>query len=281
MVRRIFLLMLACLPLVGEVNAGVIERILYPKQKPADPKTIKVLVAKDKQGVLLEVKGKYQLFDPNKNEYLSTRFIGKRKYMQATREGLRWGEQFPDLYQIQIVPEKHATTTMIDGIEYRGTIYVYSVEGMISVVNEVDIEDYVSSVLANQIDEQLPGEALAALAIAGRTLALYQAENPQSQFWAVEAGAEGYQGAAVIHPASPVESAINRTFHMVMSQANDNNVIAPVPSVWSTAGAKAQVNGMSSRITLNDAVELAKKGAHAADILMKAYPGVIIQLTHN
>ena len=230
----------------------------------------------DQPGIVLEVKGKYQLFDPNTNSYLSTRFIGKRKFAQAAHDGIKWGEEFPGLHQMKIVPEEERATVSVDGVEYPGDVYVYDIGGTVSVVNEVPIEDYLKSVLNAQFENDgLPKEAIAAIAIAARTNAAYQAQNPKNTYWSVEASKVGYEGKEVAERSNAINQAIDETRGMVMKNGG-----SLFPAEWgSTTGGKPhREKAVFSHITLFDVEEMAKKGDKADKILSKAFPNSVIQI---
>lgn len=280
MIARIFMILLAVAAFANPVEAGLWDRVtaLFSKPVPAQPPSIKLLIVQDEHGVVLEVKGKYQIFDPNTNEHISTRFIGKRKFIQATSDGLKWGEEFPGVYQLLIVPDDKNVTTIVDGIEYRGLIYIYDVQGAISVVNAVDIEDYLMSTLGLQYKESLPEEEMAAIAIAARTYAYWLAQNPKTDFWTVKAQAVDYQGHAVTNLTGGIEKAIQATRYMVMSQnGTPVGTAAPFPAVWNDKDNKEAV---IAKISLGDAEVMANTGNHAAQILEKAFPGNSIILMH-
>lgn len=252
------------LSLVTNCEAGMIEHwsaSMWKSEKPQPPQ-IKVLIAKNKPGVVLEVKGKYKMYDPNTMEHLSTRFIGKRKYIQSLANGLKWGEEFPGIYQLMIVPDEGKTTTLVDGIEYAGTLYIYDVAGRISVVNEVQIEDYLDSVMTAQLLKSMPEETLGALAIANRTQAYYLAQNPKTDFWTVEAGKVGYEGYAVTERNNAVDKALATTKYMVLTE-NDK----PFNADWT-----------SSKLQLTDAERYAQQGQSALDILKKAFPTAALKV---
>lgn len=239
---------------------------------------IKVLIVHDQPGAVLEVNGKYQIFDPFTNSHLSTRFIGKRKFVQALRESLKWGEEFPGIHQIKIVPDEKKTSTIVDGIEYKGNIYIYDIGGTISIINEVDIEDYLKSILASQFDNSLPEEELAAIAIAARTNAYFQAENPKNTYWAVDASKVGYEGSSKLPQNSAMLKAITNTKGMVLEKEGKL-----FPAEWgsSTGGKNQREKADFSHISLFEAEELAKKGEHAAQILSKAFPNSYIKLINS
>ncbi|KAF3363098.1 hypothetical protein PHSC3_000283 [Chlamydiales bacterium STE3] len=265
---------------MANLQAGVVEDWLNYlwKGENSKPPAIKILVVHDQPGVVLEVKGKYQIFDPKNNNHVTTRFMGKRKFVQAQNDGLKWGEGFPGIHQIKIVPDDTLTTTSIDGVEYKGSIYVYDVGGTISVVNEVDIEDYLKAVLATQFENSSPEEELSAIAITARTNAAFQAQNPKNTFWDVEASKVGYEGQT--HATSQgyaIKKAIDNTRYMVMQKDG-----ALFPAVWGTAtGGKVNREKVTfSRITLFEAEEMAKKGDNAAKILEKAFPEAKLKLIY-
>ena len=284
MVLRILFILLALGPLsVVPLQAGWFDNLTsyFRKPGPAAPPKIRILVVHDQQGVVLEVKGKYKIHDPHTGDHLSTRFVGKRKFIQAVRDGIKWGEEFPGLYQLMIVPDERTTTTIVDGIEYRGPIYVYDIGGTISIINEVSIEDYLSSVLAKKYSQETSPELLAAIAIAARTAAYYAAENPKSQYWSVDGRQVDYQGSVVINTGTDMEKAIHETRYMVMSNsAPGDEQISPFPAEWTNGQGIGLGQQVLSRITLADAAALAQKGEHAAQILSKAFPGSKIELIH-
>lgn len=266
-----------CLATTAE--AGLWENFFGKNQGALSAPTIDVLIVHDKPGAIIEVKGKYKLYDPKTKEHISTRFIGKRKYMQPLAGGLRWGEEFPGVHQILIVPDSKETTTIVDGIEYKGAIYVYDVKGSLGVVNEVDIEDFVQSTLSH-VDPTLADETLAALAIATRTNAYFQSVNPKSLYWAIDSEDVGYKGFAVVDPDSSVNKAIASTRYLVLSRPG---TIAAKPNPFATDWEKIfkVANGESSRISLTDAESMAKNGDKADAILTKAYPNANIVLMYS
>lgn len=279
MFAKVLMFIVALMPFTGSLHAGFWD-MFFPAEPP-EPKTIKVLIVNDKPGVVLEVKGKYALYDPNKNnKHISTRFLGKRKFIQAVSDGIRWGEEFPGVYQLLIVPDEKTMTTVVDGVDYKGSLYIYDIAGNISIVNEVELDDYLDSVLSNQYNSAYSEEALAAIAIAARTNALYYAENPKSPFWSVDASLVGYNGYSAINNANPIIQAIESTKKMVMSSHSKNKEgNAPFPAEWILSAGKSKAEAKLALISLQEAESLSQKGSHAAEILRKAFPGTSIQLT--
>ncbi len=257
----------------AQLQGGVIENLVnkfWQKEEPK-PATIKILVVHDKPGVLLEVKGKYKIYDPHQDAFISTRFIGKRKFMQAMNDSLRWGEEFPGVHQLKIVPDSTSTTTLVDGIEYKGAIYVYDIGGTISVVNELPLDDYLRVSLNSTFSPNLPDEAAAAVAIAARGNAWYLVQNPKSEYFAVEASKIGYRGHAAGETKKGLDLAIAETKDMIV--AKDGHAFA---NSWTPSNQAA-----SSLLTVEEAAELARRGEHAAQILSKAFPGSKVSLINE
>ena len=265
----------SCL-LGATLQAGVVENLVnaFWKKEETAPATIKILVLHDKPGAVLEVKGKYKIFDPHTNAFISTRFIGKRKFIQALNSSLKWGEEFPGVHQLKIVPDDAATTTLVDGIEYKGDLYIYDVGGTISIVNEIPLDDYLKIVLNPLFDNALPEEVAAAIAIAARGNAWYQVQNPKSEYFTVDAAKIGYRGYAAGFKRNGIDSAILETKNMILTKNSD-----PFPNNFT--GTTPAANPENSEISLEQAVKLAQKGDHAAEILQKAYPGSKVSLINQ
>jgi stage II sporulation protein D len=255
--------LLTAISLGGALNGINFENPFSSKQVESSQQMIKVLVAHESPGVVLEVKGKYKIFDPNKNAFISTRFVGKRNFVQTLSDGLKWGEEFPGVYQIAIVPENEKTTTLVDGVEYSGKISVYDIGGAISVVNEVPLEDYVKAVASYNYDRKLPQELSNAVAIAIRSEAWYQHKNAKQRFWDVQADNVGYQGSAVAQD-NRFAKAVQSTRNMILTQGGK-----PLSLDWASA---KNSPAETSEISFAEAEQFAGNGDQAVQILQKAYP---------
>lgn len=278
---RTLLLVLALLPFCCPLQGGVWDNIkgyFNGNTRPEAP-TIRVLLLHDVEKSGLEVQGKYSLYDPYTNAHISTRFSGKSRTIQAASDGLRWGEAFPGLYQLKIKPDdEEAAQTKINGRDYAGEIYVYDIGGTISIVNQISVEEYVRSVLLEYKNQNLAPEVLAALAIAARTKAYFQAANPKNTFWAVDAEKVGYLGH--LPSAKPIDDAVRVTRYMIMSRTGVyEGVATPFASQFNPAGGGQAAKDVEvSQISLEEANAMAKKGDHADQILAKAFPGMTIML---
>jgi stage II sporulation protein D len=209
---------MALLPVGMELPTDISQ-----KSKPA---TIKVLVSKQKEGIFLEAKGHHFIYNPL-NEILLFEESSTKQVLSTGEKGLKWGELFPGIFQIRIVPADSQSTILVDGIEYRGCVEIYDLKGKLYAVNEVDIERYLKSIMTAQFSTELDEEVMDAVAITARTNAYYLASRMPESYWHVESQDVGYQGYAVTLQNLHVDRAINNTRHMVMLYKG-----APFPTAW-------------------------------------------------
>lgn len=278
MIKKMLMALLGLIMLSHAAHAGVWDSIanFFSKSSLYANDSLKILIVHDTPGVILEVKGKYKIYDPKTNSNMGKGFVGKRKYIQPLSDGIKWGEEFPGVFQIMIMPDDKSTTAIVDGIEYKGRIYVYDIGGSISVVNEIPFDEYVKTVLSPNLQQPLPQEVLAALAITARTNAYYMKQNSHSDFWHVEAKQIGYQGYALSNPSALLDQAVKATHNMVMSISS-----TPFLARWNIVDAGdllSHIKPVDSNISLDQAAMMAHQGDHAAQILKKAFPNAQVDL---
>lgn len=285
MLLRLLFVILTVLPISQTLQAGVWDNLssVFTRKTGNEIPSIRVLLAHNIPGTDVEVRGKYSLYDPNGDSYISSRFAGKRKYMQTMGDGLKWGEAFPGLYQLKITPDEASTVTVIDNNQYIGPLFVYDVGGTISIVNQVPVETYVQSILSNYNTSTLHRETLAALAIVARTNAYFQSLNPRTNFWSVDAQKTGFKGNPQPTSSTTTEEATKVTRYMIMSNTGIYEGHAtPFPAEFAFITPGQPVgNTAVSKISLDEANAMANQGAHAAQILAKAFPGATIMLSRE
>jgi stage II sporulation protein D len=92
-----------------------------------------------------------------------------------TKTGIKIGEQDFKICCIRIAPERDATIYINDR-RFRGEINLIRTQNLkLTVINTLDIEDYVRGVLYHEVSHLWPLEAIKAQAVATRSFALYQA----------------------------------------------------------------------------------------------------------
>jgi stage II sporulation protein D len=199
--------------------------------EPIAPRNIQILLEKDASEALLEVKGPYYLINPHDGSRVASGLLGKRFIVRELDNGLKWGEEFPGIHQLYIKPRSVETSIFVNGIQYNGAISIYGVSGSINVVNDIDIESYVKSVLTAQFSTTLDPEVLSALSILARTDAYYQATRSQTSFWHVSAQDTSYAGAALVVANSPIDRAVDSTRHLILVHPESGKNL-PFATAW-------------------------------------------------
>ena len=185
-------------------------------EQPNNLGMIKVLLFKDIEAANLEVRGGYKIFDPKTGNKISKGSMKKQYLLRPTLDGVTWGEAFPGIFQIALVPNEKEGCFLVNGIQYSGNLYIYQVGNKISLVNEVSIEDFAKSMLNPKVNKKMHPETLAAMAIIERTQAYYYALKNQNSFWHLDANDINYQGRAVCGRENGVDKAVELTHHLVM-----------------------------------------------------------------
>src|SRR5574341_1706522 len=112
---------------------------------------------------------------------------------------------------IRLTPSQDAR--LLVGIRpYRGTIELRrTAAGRLTVINELDLEEYLYGVLKMEVDPAWPPEALKAQAVAARTLALYSLNRYASEGYDVRATTDTqvYGGVGAEDPRTT--AAVNET----------------------------------------------------------------------
>jgi len=263
------------------LQAGIWDRIksVFVASEEVEPATIKVLLLHDVPYADLEIKGSYNLYDPYRNQRIATRFAAKGAKIQALSQGLKWGEEFPGVYQLTLVPDDRNIFVSINGKQYRGKVYIYDVGGTLSLVNEVEIEDYLSSTLPAKFQRPLSEEALAAAAITERTHSLHLSQYSENPYWHVNADDVDYQGVRTEDTNPLVAEALGSTRGMVMSKTSIyEGRVTPFP-VHLVAGRNENMYQGMQKVSIDDIELMAKNGDNAAQILTKSFPGTSIELT--
>lgn len=218
-----FLLFLFFLPLL----AFTLEKPPSIDMSAEKPATIKLLLEKGANGILLEAKGPYAIYNPENGKKESSGRWGKRFYLYPHEEGIKWGENFLGIYQLQVVPTSPETTFLVNGVQYRGAIEVYNIENTLSIINEVDVETYVKTILNERVSPTLSPNVLDAIAIIARTDAYYKALLNYDAFWHITKEEAAYHGNALILQNLVIDRAVDNTKYLVMTYEDQ-----PFPGSW-------------------------------------------------
>ncbi|MBI3236557.1 MAG: SpoIID/LytB domain-containing protein [Chlamydiales bacterium] len=229
------------------------------KEKPA---TIKVELAHAEDRLLLEVKGRYAIYDPLTGIQISRNHFSRRAQILPCKEGLQWKELFPNIYQIRIVPDDLETSILVNGIQYKGCVEIYNTFGKLQVINEIDLERYLKSTLAMQISQEYDDEVLEAIAIAARTNAFYLTYLKGGALYHIEACDAGYQGNGLALQDPSIEKAIHTTRNVILTYQG-----LPFAATWTenSAGKTASYSSIFRKESLSPPGAVSAYAAHEKD----------------
>lgn len=202
------------------------------------PSIVKALVKERSEGALVEAKGSFKVVDLATGEVLSSGFNGRRFYLHPLKDGLKWGEAFAGIYQIEIIPATASSKLLVDGIEYDGSVAVYQVDQRVHLVNHVSMEDYLKAMLATQFGAQkYESSVFDAIAICARTQLVHTVNKFRQRYWHVEAKQSGYLGCSEVTKYPHIARAVEGTHGKIMLHQ-----YRPFPAMWTEHSA-----GMTAR----------------------------------
>lgn len=204
--------------------------------KQNKPPTVRVLLTRLEESVLVEVRGRYLIYNPKNDELIATGSKKKRAKVTTWEKGIYWDEEYPDIFEMRIVPNEESASILVNGIQYKGCIEIYSIGGTINVVNEVDTENYLKSVLGPKVTQKFSRETLDAIAITERTHLYYLLEKDAYASWQIEAEKVGYTGLVAARQNSAVAAAIERTNGLILNYKKK-----PFAASWSENNAGRSV----------------------------------------
>lgn len=194
---------------------------------------IKVLLAKGLENPIIEVQGKYHIYNPHDDSLLTQGYLGKKYPLQTLPHGIKWGEEFLDIFQIAIVPDNSKGFVLVNGTAYRGILYIYDINDKLYLVNELPIEEYVKTYLAAHLcNQQLDEEVFEAAAIVARTKAYYERLSAKNANWHVDAQEVGLRGYFRPENFPRIRQAVVATQGMVMRVKDIREKAGLFPARW-------------------------------------------------
>ena len=143
--------------------------------------TVRVLLAEGRPAATVASAGRLTLTDVTGRQVLANRVGGG--YRLAPNRGRVAVRETGALAPGLIAWSADGALLTLDGQPFRGRLDVQVVNGGLTIVNVVDLEEYLLGVLKDEIPAGWPAEATKAMAIAARTYAVYQRlQNPAAQF---------------------------------------------------------------------------------------------------
>jgi peptidoglycan hydrolase-like amidase len=228
---------------------------------------IRVAIKRDVASVLIGVNGPAVITD-RQGRGLKTIATNEGLPVIASAKGLKMGDlSLPEVIFVQ--PTSADGLVYVDDSWYRGKILLVAQGDRLLVVNQVNLEAYLYSVVGSEMHSTAPMHALKAQAIAARSYALVHIIRPanawfhlgNSQRWQVYKGIRSeYQS---------THQAVNATAGQILSYKGGvvESLYAATDEIvaWAHGG-----RGMSQ----TGAYKLAEKGLDYQQILGNYYPGV-------
>ncbi|MBI3602608.1 MAG: SpoIID/LytB domain-containing protein [Candidatus Omnitrophica bacterium] len=169
----IFLVVVAC----GIAVAAIAQ---VTQKGNLSSEMIRVAIVRDAREAYLSIEGQYRLRDANTGKVVGQGLRLVRSRIRLLEKGILAGLDVYPVARLIIEPVRDASI-IVNNHRFRGTVtLVRTGPHHITVVNGINLEDYVKGVLFHEVSNHWPMEALKAQAVATRTYALYSV-NPASK----------------------------------------------------------------------------------------------------
>ena len=145
------------------------------------PRYIRVSIFQDVSSLRLKIKGSYEIIDSTSNKVLNR---GKNLNTTVTvyTDGILLGNTRAKTNKFFIKPY-YPESIIINGRTFRGDIQLIKNNMKLSVINHIDLEDYIKGISVRETSHYWPIDSLKAEMIVFRTFALYKMqENNQKDF---------------------------------------------------------------------------------------------------
>jgi len=148
------------------------------------PELVRVAIVRDSRELDLSIHGSYRLRDMTSYNVVGKGFYLIDSKVRLLDRGILIGLNVYPSKRLTIEPSKDASI-IIDGRPFRGEItFIRTPDNRITVVDNINVEDYIKGVLYHEVSHRWPMEALKAQAVAARTYALYSI-NPAGKLYDV------------------------------------------------------------------------------------------------
>lgn len=145
----------------------------FAAKKPDGPQLVRVAIARDSRELDLAIHGLYRLRDMPSNKVIGQGAYLSKSKVRLLNRGILIGLDVYPSKRLGLEPSRDASI-IIDGRPFRGDVtFIRTADNRITVVNNINVEDYIKGVLYHEVSHRWPMEALKAQAVAARTYALY------------------------------------------------------------------------------------------------------------
>ncbi|WP_373544199.1 SpoIID/LytB domain-containing protein [Chamaesiphon sp.] len=180
---------------------------------PAQAERLRVAVAQKIPQVSLAASTPAIVSDGNRQKFAELQPL-KALLAIANNDEIEFGDR--QVTQLWIEPQQGGYI-WIDDRWYRGAVQVISSGKKLVVINHVDLEQYLYSVLGAEMSATFPMEALKAQAVAARTYALYRRRSTTKKLFDVDSSqiSQVYRGLS--SEADTTQLAVNATLGQILT----------------------------------------------------------------
>lgn len=159
------------------VFAAVFFVIFYGGSGVATTNTVRVAVLRDTDHFTVVIDGRYKLVDFNSGMLVEKGLRLRPTLISMAHGKIKIGETLYDQQRLVIEPRQDALVGVNKKL-FRGSLLIINNSGeTMTVVNTIDLEQYIRGVLYHEISDKWPLEAIKAQAVATRTYASYSMEK--------------------------------------------------------------------------------------------------------
>ncbi|MBF0485233.1 MAG: SpoIID/LytB domain-containing protein [Candidatus Omnitrophica bacterium] len=138
---------------------------------------VRVAVLREADHFIVYTDGRYSFLDSASGQSLSEGVRLRPAMVMLAKGKLKIGETVYDKERIVIEPRKDAMMG-VNNMHFRGSLTIINNGGKnLTVVNSIELEQYIRGVLYHEISDKWPLEAIKAQAVATRTFALYSLDK--------------------------------------------------------------------------------------------------------
>jgi len=203
------------------------------------PETVRILLRSGTTGFELDAPGDFNVVDTASRRVLMGVRPGKVRV--EARAGQFWFGRYPLPWrELRIVPSPGSQWLGADGTRYRGTLRVIpdpAGNDRLSLVNDIEMEEYLVGVIGREMPAGWPMAALAAQAIAARSHALHAVRTQREQPYDLVANrSQAYGGFDAESPAA--REAVQQTAGLILYHRGK-----PLPAYFSATCGGHTENG--------------------------------------
>ena len=169
------------------------------ESKSDDLGPMRVLIADGKSSCSLSSKGKIAILRFSSRRGLFSGELSDPITLKYSSKGIIAGDKLYKVDALLIKPHSGADVRL-NGRTYRGALSVHKNEGTLTVVNYVEVEDYVKGVMANEMVPSWDEEALKAQAVVARSFAIYHILRYPDRIYNIESSKIQYKGKDTENP---------------------------------------------------------------------------------